>query len=137
VDTSESLVDESLAPLAERESSQHYAGVNPHLVRHLRDTLDHAGFPEVGIIVSGGFTPAKIRRFEEAAVPVTGYGVGSSLLGHNDGAADGLLNDFDFTADVVMVNGRPESKVGRGLAPNPRMVRLDLDRLAAAEGRAR
>ena len=38
---------------------------------------------------------------------------------------DGLLNSFDFTADVVMVDGRLESKVGRGYAPNARLVRVD------------
>jgi hypothetical protein len=50
--------------------------------------------------------------------------VGSSLLGHS-GPSSGLLNDFDFTADLVRVDGRPEGKVGRGYRVNPRLVRLD------------
>jgi nicotinate phosphoribosyltransferase len=134
VDTSESLVDVSLKAQAEREGPNGLTGVNPQLVAHLRKALDHAGFPDVGIIVSGGFTPAKIRRFEQQAVAVTGYGVGSSLLGHNEGSREGLLNDFDFTADVVRVDGQAESKTGRGLSRNPRLIRLDIDLLASFEG---
>lgn len=133
VDTSELLVDASLAEEAERGGRREYCGVNPHLVRKLRAALDENGFRDVGIIVSGGFTAAKIRRFEEEGVPVSGYGVGSSLLGHNDGDADGLLNDFDFTADIVQVDGEAESKVGRRFKPNERLVRLDLDLLEALE----
>lgn len=133
VDTSERLVDTSLAADAAARGRDGLTGVNPELVRRLRAALDHAGFPDVGIIVSGGFTPAKIRHFERERIPVTGYGVGSSLLGHNDGEHDGLLNSFDFTADVVMVDGRLESKVGRGYAPNARLVRVDLAALAPTD----
>jgi hypothetical protein len=50
--------------------------------------------------------------------------VGSSLLGHSD-ASSGLLNDFDFTADLVKVNGKPEGKIGRSFRENPRMARVD------------
>lgn len=133
VDTSERLVDTSLTADAAARGREGLTGVNPELVRRLRAALDHAGFPDVGIIVSGGFTPAKIRHFERERIPVTGYGVGSSLLGHNDGEPDGLLNSFDFTADVVMVDGRLESKVGRGYAPNARLVRVDLAALAPTD----
>ena len=105
-------------------------GVSPRLVRLLRDALDREGFPYVGVIVSGGFTPKRIRAFEDAGVPVTGYGVGSSLLGHNKGEADGLLSNFDFTADIVAVDGRPESKVGRERRDNPRFVRVNPLQLA-------
>ncbi|MEP7383303.1 MAG: hypothetical protein ABI910_16555, partial [Gemmatimonadota bacterium] len=126
VDTSERLVDTSLARAAAARGRAGLTGVNPELVRRLRTVLDTAGFPEVGIIVSGGFTPAKIRRFETELVPVAGYGIGSSLLGHNDGADDGLLNDFDYTADVVTVDGRRESKSGRGYSQNARLVHVDL-----------
>ena len=56
------------------------------------------------IVVSGGFTVEKIRGFEENGVPVDAYGVGSSLIrGSND-----------FTADIVMTDGRPSAKFGRG-----------------------
>jgi len=129
VDTSEKLVDAALAGTA-------LTGVNPRLVQLLRDALDREGFPDVGIIVSGGFTPARIRQFEEASVPVSGYGVGSSLLGHNRGAGDGLINGCDYTADIVRVDGRLESKVGRAWQPNPLLVRLDPTRLADGPGSA-
>lgn len=128
VDTSERLVDVSLADEA-RAGRPGLTGVNPELVRRLRVALDTAGFPEVGIIVSGGFTPAKIHRFESEQVPVAGYGVGSSLLGHNDGEAAGLLNDFDFTADIVAVDGRAEAKTGRGFTPNERLVSVNVEAL--------
>ena len=66
---------------------------------------------DVRIVVSGGFNADRIRAFEAAGVPVDAYGVGSSLIrGSND-----------FTADVVMVDGRPCAKVGRELRPNPRL----------------
>ena len=134
VDTSERLVDRTLAREAAQLPREMVAGVNPILIHRLRSALDAEGFGEVGIMVSGGFTPAKIRRFEDAGVPTTGYGVGSSLLGHNDGERDGLLNRFDFTADIVRVDGRPESKEGRPFRPNARLVRLDVDRLTPHAG---
>jgi nicotinate phosphoribosyltransferase len=65
----------------------------------------------VQIVVSGGFTVEKIRAFEAAGVPVDSYGVGSSLF----------AGQFDFTADIVRVNGKPQSKAGRRETPNPRL----------------
>ena len=60
---------------------------------------------DVRIVVSGGFTVEKIREFEENGVPVDAYGVGSSLIrGSND-----------FTADIVVTDGKPSAKVGRAL----------------------
>lgn len=128
VDTSEKLIDVSLIGDPQLWGLATLNGVNPHLVRKLRAALDGEGFGEVGIVVSGGFTPAKMRRFETAGIPVAAYGVGSSLLGHNDGE-EGLLSSFDFTADVVRVNGAPESKTGRRFRPNPRMTRLEWKRI--------
>jgi nicotinate phosphoribosyltransferase len=126
LDTSEKLVDRSLQALAEQYPERRLCGVVPELVTTVRTALDEAGFPGIGIWVSGGFTPAKIRRFEEAGVPVAGYGIGSSLLGHNRGDVDGLVSGFDFTADIVNVDGRDESKIGRPARPNPRLVTLDI-----------
>ena len=90
-------------------------GVIPQLVWNVRRALDREGFTHVKIVVSGGFTVEKIRAFEEAGVPVDSYGVGSSLFGGR----------FDFTADIVEVDGRPQSKRGREYHPNPRLVRVD------------
>jgi nicotinate phosphoribosyltransferase len=108
LDTSEMLVDRSL-----REELGDFTptGVNEQLVRKVRDALDGAGFDHVRIVVSGGFTVEKIRAFEERGVPVDAYGVGSSLIrGAND-----------FTADVVVTDGRPAGKFGRRLRDNPRL----------------
>lgn len=128
VDTSERLIDRSLIGDPELWGRERLTGVNPWLVRKMRAALDAEGFGYVGIVVSGGFTPARIRAFEEAGIPVAAYGVGSSLLGHNPGTG-GLLTGFDYTADLVEVDGKAESKVGRALRPNPRLVRLDWEEI--------
>ena len=127
IDTSEKLVDKALAARAAANPKEQLNGVVPALVEAVRNALDAEGFREVGIGVSGGFTPVKIARFEALGVPVTFYGVGSSLLGHNRGEADGLVTSFDFTADIVRVDGHEESKVGRGERPNPALVRVTND----------
>jgi nicotinate phosphoribosyltransferase len=127
VDTSERLIDDSLIGDPEVWGRASLTGVNAHLVRKMRATLDAEGFSEVGIVVSGGFKPNKIRQFEAQQVPVAAYGVGSSLLGHSDGTG-GLLSDFDFTADVVRLDGAEAGKVGRSFRANPRLVRLDWGR---------
>ena len=108
LDTSESLVDRSLW---DELGDFKPVGVNERLVRNVRDALDQDGFERVKIVVSGGFTVEKIRSFEEQGVPVDAYGVGSSLIrGAND-----------FTADVVLTDGRPSAKVGRRYRPNSRL----------------
>ena len=108
LDTSDTLVDKGLW---DKLGQYKPTGVCPALVHLVRNRLDHHGFNSVKIIASGGFTPEKIRQFEEAAVPVDAYGVGSSLLrGAND-----------FTADIVKVNGVPCAKVGRKEIPSKRL----------------
>jgi nicotinate phosphoribosyltransferase len=108
LDTSELLVDRSLW---EELGDFTPTGVNPRLVRNVREALDARGFIDVKIVVSGGFTVEKIREFEEDDVPVDAYGIGSSLIrGSND-----------FTADVVLTDGEPSAKVGRAYRPNPRL----------------
>jgi nicotinate phosphoribosyltransferase len=108
LDTSESLVDRSLWEwMAEFRPT----GVNERLVREVRDALDRDSFQHVRIVVSGGFDVRKIREFEAHGAPVDAYGVGSSLIrGAND-----------FTADIVLTDGRPSAKVGRRLRPNERL----------------
>src|SRR5205823_2474553 len=86
-------------------------GVNPELVRLVRKALDEAGHRDVKIVVSGGFDAERIREFERQQVPVDMYGVGSSLI----------RGENDFTADVVVVDGKPCAKVGREFLPNDRM----------------
>ncbi len=127
VDTSEMIIDRSLIEDAALWGRTRLTGVNEPLVRRLRDALDAEGFQSVGIVVSGGFTPEKIARFEAAGSPVVAYGVGSSLIGHNAGG--GLLTGFDFTADIVRLDGEAESKVGRSFRENPRLVELGWTRI--------
>src|SRR4051794_216690 len=111
LDTSERIVDRALQDEPNQEA---HRGVTPLLAQRVRRALDAAGYEHVRIVVSGGFNPAKITAFEEKGVPADSYGIGSSLLrGAND-----------YTADVVLVEGRPCAKVGREYRPNPRLERV-------------
>jgi nicotinate phosphoribosyltransferase len=109
LDTSGQLVDRSLwGELGDFDPR----GVNERLVRKVRDALDSDGFERVRIVASGGFTVDKIKEFEASEVPVDAYGIGSSLIrGQND-----------FTADIVLTDGRPSAKVGRRYRPNQRLA---------------
>jgi nicotinate phosphoribosyltransferase len=112
LDTSEGLVDRALA---DEMGDFDPRGVNPRLVERVREELDRNGFGHVKIVVSGGFSVEKIRRFEQAGVPVDSYGVGSALV----------RGSYDYTADVVRVEGLPRSKVGRWYRDNERMERVE------------
>ncbi|HET7053411.1 MAG TPA: quinolinate phosphoribosyl transferase [Solirubrobacterales bacterium] len=114
LDTSERLVDRSLRdePAAER-----LTGVTPELAAKVREALDDSGHRGVRIVASGGFDVEKIERFEASGAPVDSYGVGSAFL----------RGAFDFTADVVELDGRPGGKAGRELRPNPRLREVQRD----------
>ena len=61
------------------------------------------------------FAEALIERAQagvEVLMVVDAYGVGSSLI----------RGENDFTADIVMTDGRDSSKVGRRFRPNPRLA---------------
>lgn len=111
LDTAELMVDRSVIPLM---GAFRPTGVNPPLVWNVRNALDAEGFGDVKIVVSGGFDLARIRAFEEEGVPVDAYGIGAA-------AHEGR---WDFTGDVVQLDGKPQSKAGRELRPNPRMERV-------------
>jgi len=110
LDTSGSLIDYSIINNNQLDANKK-TGVNPTLVRNVRETLDSHGFTrdKVKIIVSGGFNVEKINSFIENEVPFDSIGVGSSLLD----------NPVDFTADVVAYEEKgkliPCGKVGRPL----------------------
>jgi nicotinate phosphoribosyltransferase len=112
LDTSGQLVDRSLW---NEMGDFDPRGVNERLVLKVREALDGDGFERVKIVASGGFTVEKICAFEASGVPVDSYGVGSSLI----------RGENDFTADVVMTDGRPSAKVGRRYRPNPRLALVD------------
>jgi nicotinate phosphoribosyltransferase len=109
LDTSASVRDQSVLPLGDPSLD---LGVTPRLVFNVRQALDVAcdrwsDLPaqwqaaardycrNVKIVVSGGFNPEKIRRFEKLGVPVDIYAVGSSLFDNHGETVT------DFTADVV------------------------------------
>ncbi|MBC8143754.1 MAG: nicotinate phosphoribosyltransferase, partial [Armatimonadetes bacterium] len=113
VDTSASLVDEYLQrnpPVGVDEAE--LRGVNRHLCEALRRELDAVGASHVKIVASGGMNPEKIGKLRDV---VDVFGVGSSLL----------QGGIDYTADIVQVNGEPQSKIGRQYNPNPRLKRVE------------
>jgi nicotinate phosphoribosyltransferase len=112
LDTSEQMVDRCLI---DEMGNFNPTGVNPRLVEKVRAALNGAGFPGVRIVASGGFNASRIQEFEAAGVPVDAYGVGSSLI----------RGENDFTADVVVVEGRIGGKAGRQYSPNPRLERVE------------
>ncbi len=111
LDTSAAMVDRSLeGELGDFDPR----GVNPRLVERVRDALDREGFHDVSIVVSGGFSVDKIRHFEALRVPVDSYGVGSALV----------RGSYDYTADVVRLEGEALAKVGRWYRGNERLERV-------------
>jgi nicotinate phosphoribosyltransferase len=135
LDTGGSVRDASVPPLGDAALD---LGVNPRLVFNVRQALDNAWerwkvssvwqerakefCRSVKIVVSGGFNPEKIKRFERLGVPVDIYAVGSSLFdNHGDTVTD-------FTADVVRVKvdgaWRDMAKVGRRPCDNPNLERV-------------
>src|SRR3954465_12671303 len=111
LDTAENMVDKSLFS---QMGSFKPTGVNPQLVWNVRNALDAEGFGEVKIVASGGFDVERIEQFEEEGVPVDVYGVGAALY----------EGRYDFTADIVAVDGKPQAKAGRALRENPRLAKV-------------
>jgi len=135
LDTGSNLRDVSILPLGDAALD---LGVNPRLVFAVRQALDHAadnwdlpaGWREraqaycrgVKIVVSGGFIPDKIRRFEKLGVPADIYAVGSALFDNHAASVT------DYTADVVRVKVHGEwidmAKTGRRPCDNPDLERV-------------
>ncbi len=135
LDTSGSLRDVSVQPVGDPALD---LGVNPRLVFNVRQALDRAwetwDLPEkwrqvareycagVKIVVSGGFGPEKIQRFEKLEVPVDIYAVGSALFDNHGSTVT------DFTADVVRVKVQGQwldlAKIGRKSLENTEMERV-------------
>lgn len=106
LDTASDLWDKSI-----ESKYMNSRGVCPELVWNVRKALDREGFHHVKIVVSGGFNAARTREFIDLGVPFNAVGVGSALF----------QKRIDFTADIVMVNGKPCAKVGRMFKPNPKL----------------
>ena len=111
LDTSEHMVD---ASLLDQLGSFRPTGVNPQLVWNVRNALDNEGFGDVQIVVSGGIDGDRVREFEEEGAPVDAYAVGSAAY----------RGTFDCSADVVLVDGRPQARAGRELTENDKLERV-------------
>jgi nicotinate phosphoribosyltransferase len=115
IDTDPALVDRSISSSIMVSEK----GVCPTLVKNVRQGLDSEGFQAVKIIVSGGFTPAKIKAFKDGGVPVNGYGVGQFF--HS--------GQVTFSADIVKVAGRNLAKVGRSYRPDSNLEPFSWDEI--------
>ncbi len=136
-DTGGNMRDASVEPLGDKKLDM---GVNPRLVFAMRKAIDNAWQDweleadwrtpaqqwchNVKIVVTGGFTPEKIRQFEALAVPADIYGVGSSLLNNCD---DNNTNN-DYTSDIVRVKIADHwydlAKLGRRACDNPALEQI-------------
>jgi nicotinate phosphoribosyltransferase len=134
-DTAGEVRDASVPPLGDPALD---LGVVPRLVTRVREALDNLAsrpdipqgaeaqarqyFRGIRIVVSGGFDPDRIRRFEALGVPADIYGVGSAFL---TGPA------CDFTADLVRVRlgGQwiAHAKTGRAPLPNPDLEPVEME----------
>jgi len=110
LDTGSSLRDVSINTIRDPALD---LGVNPRLVCNVRQALDtdwqswnissewkekaKKYCEQVKIVVSGGFNPEKISRFEKLSVPADIYTVGSYLFDIHG------VTVSDYTADVVRV----------------------------------
>lgn len=110
VDTSKALIDKYFEGKSTKSFNPH--GVCKELIFALRKELDKNGFRYVKIVVSSSFTLEKIKEWVKLKVPVDTYGVGSALV-RNDTCS--------FTGDLVMLDGKPEAKVGRYNIPSKRL----------------
>lgn len=135
LDTGSNLRDVSVLPLGDAALD---LGVNPRLVFAVRQALDadaetwdlpaewreraRAYCRGVKIVVSGGFIPDKIRRFEKLSVPADIYAVGSALFDNHGTTVT------DYTADVVRIKAHGEwidmAKIGRRPCDNPDLERV-------------
>lgn len=114
-------VDTSMALIDHYFDDKDTSGFDPHgvckeLIFALRKALDDEGFSYVKIVVSSGFTAAKIREWKKAGVPVDLYGVGTSLVNNTI---------CGFTGDLVMLDGKDEAKEGRSNYPTDRLEKVE------------
>ncbi|MGE0252934.1 MAG: nicotinate phosphoribosyltransferase [Dongiaceae bacterium] len=80
-------------------------GVTAAAIWHMREKLNQAGFKNVKIVASSGFTPAKCKMMAAANAPVDFIGTGSFL-------PDDWRETF-ATCDIIRYNGKTSVKVGR------------------------
>lgn len=80
-------------------------GVSAAAIWRMREALDEAGFPNVKLVGSSGFGPAKCKVMARARVPLDVVGTGSFL--------PDKWSETYATADIIAYEGQPMVKVGR------------------------
>ena len=80
-------------------------GVSAAAIWYMHEQLNKAGFDNVKIVASSGFSPDKCRVFSLAKAPVDVIGTGSYLPSN--------WSDTYATADIISYNGDEQVKVGR------------------------
>lgn len=96
------------------ESELHHLigpGVSAASIWNLRAALDEAGFPNVRIVGSSGFGPAKCKVMALAKVPLDVIGTGSYL--------PEIWSETYATADIISYGGTPRVKVSREFLLRP------------------
>jgi nicotinate phosphoribosyltransferase len=81
------------------------SGVSAAAIWHLRQSLDAAGFPQVKIVASSGFSPEKCHMMAAANAPIDVIGTGSYL--------PEIWSETYATADIVAYDDKPMVKKGR------------------------
>ncbi|MCD8203980.1 MAG: nicotinate phosphoribosyltransferase [Coprobacillus sp.] len=113
VDTSSSLIDHYFDDKDTTGFDPH--GVCKELIFALRNALDAEGFTYVDIVVSSSFSKEKIKEWTALGVPVSMYGVGTSLVNNTT---------CGFVGDLVVLDGKDEAKVGRYNIPSSRLEKV-------------
>jgi nicotinate phosphoribosyltransferase len=80
-------------------------GVSAALIWNIRHAMNEAGFPQVKIVASSGFTPAKCRMMAVSEAPIDIIGTGSYL--------PEIWTETYATADIVAYDDVPLVKTGR------------------------
>nr|WP_318025969.1 nicotinate phosphoribosyltransferase [Mesomycoplasma neurolyticum] len=106
VDTSKAIRDKMF------KNNENEFGVTVNQIKKLRQALDENDGKHVKIIVSSGFNPDKISKFEKENAPVDSYGVGEYMLKINN----------TFSADATKINGKLLAKEGRRYSENKKLV---------------
>ncbi|MBV6632410.1 MAG: nicotinate phosphoribosyltransferase [Alphaproteobacteria bacterium] len=80
-------------------------GVSAAAIWHMRERLNEAGFDQVKIVASSGFSPEKCRIMKEANAPIDVIGTGSFL--------PSKWSETYATADIIEYDGERRVKTGR------------------------
>jgi nicotinate phosphoribosyltransferase len=102
-----------LAPRLERDGIEIQAvrldsGDLEALARRVREILDEAGYPNIGIFASGGLDERSVAALLESGAPIDGFGIGTSLDASTDAPT------LDCAYKLQEYDGRPRRKLSPG-----------------------